>query len=144
MRRAVVIGCIVLALVMAGCGDSAPSEYNAEVEKNFIETCTDQGGDDLQDVCQCAYDAFKDEIPFDRFQRVDERLADDPSATLPDDFLNLYTDCVIAQGGGSAGTTPTLPTTTTTAPATTDTTVAGGTAGTGVTEPAVTDTTAAP
>jgi hypothetical protein len=141
MRRAVVIGSIAFAIVLAGCGDNAPTDYNAEVEKNFIETCTDQGGDDLQDVCQCAYDSFREEIPFDRFQRVDERLADDPDAELPDDFLNLYTDCVIAQGGGSAGTTPTLPTTTTTAPATTDTTAADGTA---VTDPAVTDTTAAP
>ncbi len=137
MRRAVVLGVVAVALAISGCGKDAPSDYNAEVEKNFIETCTDQGGDGLRDVCQCAYDSFVREIPFDRFQRVDERLADDPQAELPDDFLDLYTDCVIQAGGGSAGSTPTLPTTTI-APTTT---VAPGTAGTA---PAVTDTTAAP
>ncbi|MBL8778685.1 MAG: hypothetical protein JNK12_22335 [Acidimicrobiales bacterium] len=136
MRRAVVLGVVALALVLSGCGDDAPSDYNAEVEENFLQTCTDQGGDDLQQVCQCAYDSFEREIPFDRFQRVDERLADDPDAQLPDEFLDLYTDCVIQSGGGSAGTTPELPTTTTTA-----TTLAPGAS---TTAPAVTDTTAAP
>lgn len=132
MRRAVLLGVVAVALVLAGCGSDEPTEYNSEVEQNFIQTCTDQGGDDLQDVCQCAYDAFEENIPFDRFQRVDERLSDDPNAELPDDFLDLYTDCVIQAGGGSAGTTPTVPPTTvtivagaaTTAPAVTDTTVA--------------------
>ncbi len=133
MRRAVVLGVLAVALVISGCGDDTPTEYNAEVEENFIQTCTDQGGEDLQDVCQCAYNAFEENIPFDRFQRVDERLADDPNAELPDDFLDLYTDCVIQAGGGSADTTPTVPTTTTT-------TVAGAT----TTAPAVTDTTVAP
>jgi hypothetical protein len=137
MRRVVVIGIAALAFVLAGCSDSEPSDYNAEVEENFIQTCTDEGGEDLEAVCQCAYSKFEEEIPFDRFQRVDERLADDPDATLPDDFLNLYTDCVIEQGGGSAGTTPTIPpTTTTTAVGGASTTVAG--------EPGATDTTAAP
>ena len=136
MRRAVVLGVVALALVLSGCGDDAPSDYNAEVEENFLETCTDQGGDDLADVCQCAYDSFEAEIPFDRFQRVDERLADDPEAQLPDEFLDLYTDCVIQSGGGSAGTTPELPTTTTTA-----TTLAPGAT---TTAQAITDGTAAP
>lgn len=133
MRRAVVLGVLAVALVISGCGDDTPTEYNAEVEENFIQTCTDQGGEDLQDVCQCAYEAFEENIPFERFQRVDERLADDPNAELPDDFLDLYTDCVIQAGGGSADTTPTVPPTTTT-------TVAGAT----TTAPAVTDTTVAP
>lgn len=141
MRR-VAVAIFAVGLVMAGCGNDSPSEYNAEVEENFIETCTDQGGDDLRDVCQCAYDAFEEQIPFDRFQRVDERLADDPDANLPDEFVDLYADCVVAQGGGEAGTTPTFPTTTsTTADPDSSTTVPGQTDGT---TPAVTDTTAAP
>ena len=112
MRRYVLIGLVATGLVLAGCGESEPTGYNAEVEQTFVSTCTDRG-DDLADVCQCAYDSFEREIPFDRFQRIDERLADNPDASLPDDFLDLYTDCVLQQGGGSAGTTPTLPTTTT-------------------------------
>ena len=133
MRRAVVLGVLAVALVISGCGDDTPTEYNAEVEENFIQTCTDQGGEDLQDVCQCAYEAFEENIPFERFQRVDHRRAGDPNAELPHDFLDLYPDCVIQAGGGSADTAPTVPPTTTT-------TVAGAT----TTAPAVTDTTVAP
>ena len=37
MRRAVVLGVVALALVLSGCGDDAPSDYNAEVEENRKE-----------------------------------------------------------------------------------------------------------
>ena len=37
MRRAAVLGVVSLALVISGCGKDEPSDYNAEVEKNFIE-----------------------------------------------------------------------------------------------------------
>lgn len=140
MRRAVVVAVIGLGLVVAGCGKNAPSDYNDETEQTFIETCTDQAGE--QDVCQCAYDSFKREIPFDRFQRVDERLNENPESNLPDDFIDIYTNCVVQFGGGSAGTTPEFPTTTTTADPRASTTVTGD--ATATTGPAVTDATAAP
>lgn len=110
-------------LVLTACGGkSTPTDYNADVERTFVDTCTEQSGNDLRTVCQCAYNSFKRDIPFDRFQRVDQRLADDPQSTLPDDFLNIYTDCVLQEGGGAAATTPSEPPTTTTAGAPTVTT----------------------
>ncbi len=141
MRRAVVVAVIGLGLVVAGCGKSAPSDYNDATEQTFIETCTDQAGE--QDVCQCAYDSFKRDIPFDRFQRVDDRLRENPESNLPDDFIDIYTNCVVQFGGGAAGTTPEFPTTTTTAadPGASTTVTGDATATTG---PAVTDATAAP
>ncbi len=75
-------------------GGAPSGGYDAEVEANFIETCTDQAG--ARDVCQCAYDGFEREIPFDRFQEVDDRLRDDPGADLPDDFVQIYTECVVS------------------------------------------------
>ena len=111
MRR-VLVAVFALGLVMAACGNDTPTEYNADSEKNFVESCTDQTGE--EDVCQCAYDGFVRDIPFDRFQRIDQRLQDDPEGNLPDDFIEIYTDCVVEFGGGSAGTTPVIPTTTTT------------------------------
>lgn len=127
------LGAVTLCLVLAACGGkSKPTDYNAEVERTFINTCTDQSGNDLRSVCQCAYNSFKRDIPFDRFQRVDQRLADNPESALPDDFLNLYTDCVVQAGGGAAGTTPTMPPTS--VPPTTAAT--GGPAATATTAPA--------
>lgn len=112
-------------LVLAACGGkSTPTDYNADVERTFVDTCTEQSGNNLRTVCQCAYNSFKRDIPFDRFQRVDQRLADNPQSTLPDEFLDIYTDCVLKEGG-AAGTTTTLPPTTTTtgAPTVTPSTV---------------------
>ena len=130
-RRIAFFGCLLaLAVVLAGCGDDKPDDYDAEVEDNFVRDCVEQNsGENAEAVCQCAYDKFREEIPFDRFSEVDEELQDDPETTLPDDFVNLYTDCVLEQD--SAGlTTPTLPpgSTTTTAPA-------GGPATTATTAP---------
>ena len=94
---AVLVGLIALGIFLPRLQSDSndPEDYNAEVEANFIETCTDQGGDNLRDVCQCAYNSFEQNIPFDRFQRVDDRLSENPNADLPDDFLALYTDCVV-------------------------------------------------
>ncbi len=99
--------------MLAACSKtSKPTDYNAEVERNFVDTCVAQGGDGLRPVCRCAYRRFEREIPYDRFARIDQRLADDPNASLPDDLVAIYTDCVVGEGGGSAGVTPTVPPTT--------------------------------
>lgn len=92
------VGIALVLLATPGHEDRA--DYDAETEANFIEGCTADGRSNVVDVCECAYEAIEREIPFDRFQRVDERLTEDPDAVLPDDFLNLYTDCAIAAGGG--------------------------------------------
>jgi hypothetical protein len=42
--------------------------YNAEVEERFLASC---GADDL-DFCQCVYDGFEADVPFERFVEVDE------------------------------------------------------------------------
>lgn len=135
MRRTVVaiIVALGLGLVVAACSNDEPTEYNADSEKNFVESCTDQTGE--EDVCQCAYDGFVRDIPFERFQRIDQRLRDDPESNLPDDFIDIYTDCVVEFGGGAAGTTPAFPTTTTTVDPDATTTTSGD---------VTTDTTAAP
>lgn len=141
MRRAVVPVMVAAALVISGCGKDEPTDYNDATESTFLKTCReDYGGSDS--VCECAYQGFVENIPYGRFKRVDDRLAQDPSMELPDDFTTIWTDCVIADGGGSAGTTPEFPTTTTTAGPAASTTVTGD--GTSATAPAVTDTTVAP
>ena len=72
MRRAVVLGVVAVADPGPAAWDSTSPRTKRGSRRTSSETCTDQGGDDLQDVCQCAYDSFEQNIPFDRFQRVDE------------------------------------------------------------------------
>src|SRR5690242_4678115 len=119
MRRAVLIGLVAAGLDLVRCSKDEPSDYNADVEKNFLETCREDY-DGPPEVCQCAYDGFEESIPYDRFKRVDDRLREDPTSNIPDDFASVFTDCVV-QFGDLPTDTPTLPTTTTTAGATTTT-----------------------
>jgi hypothetical protein len=131
-RRIAFFACLLaFASVLAGCGDDEPDDYNADVEDEYLRLCEGQSADpEAGAVCQCAYDKFVEEIPFDQFQTFFESLQDDPNTTLPDEIVNLHSDCVLEQDAGSL-TTPTLPTTTsvpgsTTVPpsSTTSTTVA--------------------
>lgn len=141
MRRAVVVVMVAAALVISGCGNDEPSDYDDATQSSFLNVCKeDYGGSDS--VCVCAYRGFVANIPYGRFKRVNDRLEQDPSAELPDDFTEIWTDCVIADGGGSAGTTPEFPTTTTTADPGASTSVTGG--ATTTTGLVVTDATAAP
>src|SRR5215208_5617665 len=93
-RTAAIAGLFALGLVLGGCWDDKTDDYNAEVEDNFVRRCTEEGtGENAEDICQCAYDKFREEIPFERFAEFDEKLREDPDTTLPDDIVNRYTDC---------------------------------------------------
>jgi hypothetical protein len=74
---------------------SGASGYSDEVETSFIDSCRAGAGEDLTDVCRCIYDRFEADIPFEDFQRFDAALAADPTADLPPEFIDLYTDCVL-------------------------------------------------
>lgn len=85
---------VIVALTLLGActpGRSTPEEYNADLEEDFVESCTENGGS--EEECGCTYGRFEEEIPIERFQEVTDDLEEDPS-TLPDDFVAAYTDCI--------------------------------------------------
>ena len=134
-RRAQLRRCVAVSLLVAtagACSSGGPSEYGDNVQREFVASCVEQGGEDLRNVCECTYDKISEQIPFERFEEIDQQIADQ-EADLPDDVIELITDCVIetTDTDGSADTsevpTTTVPPTTVpsppTAPPTTASTV---------------------
>lgn len=135
-RRTVIIGAVVAVVLVAAAITAvllAPSDasgYSDEVEENFLAACTADGGDDVEPVCACLYEAIVDTIPYDRFEEVDDALVAqreaeaDGDLRLPRDFEALRVACVDEEGpvatvddgtDGSTTTSPPDPTTTTAA-----------------------------
>jgi hypothetical protein len=83
------VALLIAAAVLVGCGDEAPDDYDADVEREFLEECTTASPAQL---CQCLYDRIEAEIPFARFEQVDRELAADPGDP-PDDIARLAVIC---------------------------------------------------
>jgi hypothetical protein len=130
-----VLGIAAALVLLAGCGGEGESGYGGEFRTGFLDTCEVATGGDTA-VCECTYQRLEQSVPFDRAERLDRRLQDDPESVLPDDVAELIAGCV------AGAVPPTIATTTsstsTTVPATppageggeggeTTTTVAGAT-----------------
>jgi len=118
-------------LALAGCGGSDEQGYDGDFEQGFLEVCEAAVAADDQAVCQCTYDKMAETVPFERAERIDNRLRDDPEASLPDDIAELFADCVAASVPPTISTTtsstepPAGGSTTTVAPGGSTTTIAG-------------------
>jgi hypothetical protein len=88
---------LIAAVSLGGCGDGGPDDYDDEVEREFVDTCTAASE---EKVCRCLYDRLEEEVPFERFEEVDRQLAEDPT-DLPADISRLAVVC--ATEAGSAG-----------------------------------------
>lgn len=123
---AVVVGAFALTLtIVVLAGDDETAGYGSDTKAAFIDACTADGGDDVEPACECWYAAIEDEIPYDRFESVNAKLAaqreKDPEAPIdfPDDFAALLEPCRIAvpvtattageTAGDEAGGTDTAP-----------------------------------
>ncbi len=115
---------VSLLVAMAGaCSSGGPSDYGVNVQREFVASCVEEGGEDLRDVCECTYDKISEQIPFERFEEIDQQIADQ-EADLPDDAIDLITDCVIELEDSDVSTpTTTVPPTTVPSPPTTASTV---------------------
>jgi hypothetical protein len=120
LLRLVLLGVLVALLV--GCGGGGGGEYDGDFEAGFLEACNAAVGDGKGAVCQCTYDQLRDTVPFERAERLDRRLRDDPESVLPDDVADLIAGCVAHSVPPSIATTTTS--TTAAAGATTTTTAA--------------------
>jgi len=97
----VVVG-VVIALAGGGGGgttdettttpssDVVPTEYSAQVKEDWITLCT--GANKGVSFCQCSYEEFEKDIPFDEYQRVIGLFADDLDG-YPGDFASIFDTC---------------------------------------------------
>ncbi|CAN5616149.1 hypothetical protein BH20ACT2_BH20ACT2_25240 [soil metagenome] len=76
-----------------GQGGGPPEGYNAGLKEDFVASCTQGGGGDTE-LCGCAYDEIEENVSFERYREITDRLRDEP-AELPDDFVEAYTTCEV-------------------------------------------------
>jgi hypothetical protein len=81
LAGAVVGGILVLR------DEDPPTDYDARTEDDFMAACTAdaeaRGFVRAEDHCRCAYDAIREEIPYERFLEIDADLVADPDEVPP-------------------------------------------------------------
>lgn len=91
------------ALLVAGAcssgGSDEPEAYGPELRDDFVESCT--AGGESETVCRCFYDQLAAVVPFERFQELDEQIAEG-DADLPDDVVDLAVACSADQPTATA------------------------------------------
>lgn len=98
VRRLVAVSVLVFAL--ASCGGEPPTEYSVDNQEAFMAACADAPVDGIlqQRVCLCVYEQAEATIPFDRFLEINDQLQSVEEPVLPDDLLELVSQCVIEEG----------------------------------------------
>jgi hypothetical protein len=83
---------IVVVVIAAIVRPRPQSSYDDAVRARFLEACTAQGGATVADPCGCLYDKIEQNVPFDRFELLDETLAIQTQTSAPGQPLNLPDD----------------------------------------------------
>lgn len=102
--RAALSGAIIL---FAGCGSSAStvsetivpeadsgfysSEYPAEVETTFVNSCISNGGDST--TCKCVFDYIADQVTYERFTDIETQIKNGAGAEDFPIFSNAFESC---------------------------------------------------
>ena len=90
--RSLVAGTVALSLCACG-GDDSSDGYSADLRARFIVDCVAQGTP--QDQCSCLYDKLEEEIPFERYEKLDESIRSG-SSEIPTDVADLAAACAAA------------------------------------------------
>ena len=80
-----------LVLVVACGGDDPPDGYGPALRASFVEECTTDSAS--AQACGCFYDRLAAEVPFDRFEALDEKLTGDEDQELPADLAGFAAGC---------------------------------------------------
>lgn len=113
--RAVMTGVVLLLFGLTACSEELPTDYTAAHREAFLAACSRPVDDPrlLSDVCVCVYDRIEDQVAFNEFLRMSERLAGSVASTtapapdsadetgevsavvedLPDDITRMVADC---------------------------------------------------
>jgi hypothetical protein len=90
MRPAQVpLAAALMGVAVACGGDGEPEGYGPELRAEFVEDCTATGTDG--DVCRCFYASLEAEVPFERYQRIEERV--EGGGDVPRDIAELAAGC---------------------------------------------------
>jgi hypothetical protein len=82
---------LVAVLSCSGDEEAEPEGYSAAMKADFVEDCTESGTSG--EACTCLYEAFESEVPFERFEELDQQLRSG-SADIPADIEALAVGCV--------------------------------------------------
>jgi hypothetical protein len=103
MTRRLVVALVALLALVASCSDDdGPEDYTAAVHDGVLEGCAEDDTDpDVIDVCECTYDTLTDELGFDEFERMENRLAQGEER-LPEDLADAVRSCIRSVSGDRA------------------------------------------
>jgi hypothetical protein len=87
-----VVALVVVIAIVAAVRPKRQTDYDDAVRDRFLAACTAQGGEPVQDTCGCLYDQIEQNVPFDRFELLDDTLAGEVQASAPDQPLELPDD----------------------------------------------------
>jgi hypothetical protein len=82
------------ALLGAACGDDSPGEYTDATREAFMTGCVEDDADpDLVEVCECTYEQAVEDIPFDEFEAIEQRLGRGQTE-VPERISEIILDCI--------------------------------------------------
>lgn len=83
-------------VALAACGGGGGDDgYGPDERADFVEACS-TGTAATAEACGCFYDRLADEVPHERFERVDEQIRTDPS-DIPADIADMAVECSAGQ-----------------------------------------------
>ncbi|MGH9209281.1 MAG: hypothetical protein ACRD2C_01220 [Acidimicrobiales bacterium] len=90
--------------MLLSCGgdadDDTASGYSADMRDEFVDECADAGTD--RDVCGCLYDVFEAEVPYERFDELDDQLRSGEAVEVPTDVEAMAVGCAADPDGPSS------------------------------------------
>lgn len=89
----------VLVFVTA-CGGGGTDDYGAEHREDFVADCA--FGEISRRTCGCFYDRLAEEVPFERFETLDEELRRQ-RRDIPADVATLVAGCAAENQGDDGG-----------------------------------------
>jgi len=86
---------VILGVLVVGCSDDrGPDRFTAAVHDGVLEGCAEDDSDpDVVEVCECTYDTLADDLSFEEFARIENRLAQGDER-LPDPLVEAIRDCI--------------------------------------------------
>jgi hypothetical protein len=94
------LGLLGAAVAVASCSDDGAEGYSRAHRAGFVRDCT--SGSANRATCGCFYDRLAAEVPFERFQDVDEQVRG-PAADLPPDLAAMAATCAAEHQAADGG-----------------------------------------